>query len=401
MKYFILIIISFIFIINIAFSQELQEYAPRAIPAPLNKKIDVNSFKVNIIGNILNKPIILTPENLGEWGKIYLNVIPPENYFSSAIVDISLDSGYLWETLTKSFYYEFEPEDKKTYILCVRISTNDDAGMKIFNEYPVTYLKNPEQHYSELVKNIFSIAFDNKDPSLFMKYFSNSYADSDDNRYEEIEDKFNMEFKKYSNIKFTLKNFEINRIDSAKFKVVFDWTKSSEYRENNNVEHYFGKSVYIFENDFIIQTGGDPIFFDSSAVKQLSKDYGVLKGGTVNLIPDESFDFSTEYFHKKETLKGDIGVKKNGNTLSLYVPGGAIQDMGIIQISEISEAPETGYSESAAVVIGHSYCLRNNNNRYAKLQVTYVEGAEVGQTSILVSINWIYQENESRILKPQ
>ncbi|MFH1288634.1 MAG: hypothetical protein ABII25_08065, partial [bacterium] len=199
----------------------------------------------------------------------------------------------------------------------------------------------------------------------------------------------------------TLKNFGVNRLDLSKFKVVFEWTKTSRKKEGNTVEHLFGKSAYIFENDLIIRTIGDSIFTGSPGEKQIAENPGILKGGTVNLIPDESFEFLTESFYKDNVLKGDIGIKKEGGILSLYVPGGMIQDMGIIQISEIEEAPETGYSASVPVVIGHSYCLQDGNNKYAKLQVTYVEGAEIGQTSILVAINWIYQEKESRILKPQ
>lgn len=228
-----------------------------------------------------------------------------------------------------------------------------------------------------------------------MKYISNSYVD-----YEEIEDKLNSEFKKYDNIKFILKNFEIGRLDQSKFKVAFEWTKTSRKKDENTVEYLSGESMYVFENDIIIQMGGDSIFADSAATKQMPKDPGMLKGGTINLIPDESFEFSTENFYKDNTLKGDVGIKKDGNTLSFYVAGGVIQDMGIIQISEIEEAPETGYSESVPVAIGHSYCLRDNNDRYAKLQVTYIEGSETGQTSTVVSINWIYQEKKSRVLKP-
>lgn len=265
----------------------------------------------------------------------------------------------------------------------------------------LSFNENPEKHYSELIKSIFSLTFNNKEPSLFMKYVSNSYTDSDNNHYEDIEDKLTSEFEKNDNIKFTLKKFEVNRLDSLRFKAAFEWTKASRKKDGNTVEHAFGKSMYIFENDLIIKTGGDSIFTGSLSKKQTSENPGVLKAGTINLIPDESFEFSTESFHKDNILKGDIVIKKDGNALSLYVPGGVIQDMGITRISEIEEAPETGYSDSAQVIIGHSYCLRDGNNKYAKLQVTYVEGGEISQTSVLVSINWIYQEQESRTLKPQ
>ncbi|MFH1287203.1 MAG: hypothetical protein ABII25_00705, partial [bacterium] len=62
-----------------------------------------------------------------------------------------------------------------------------------FKKYPVTYVKNPEKHYSDLIKSTFSLTFSNKDSSLFMEYVSNSYTDPEDNRYEEIEDKLNLE----------------------------------------------------------------------------------------------------------------------------------------------------------------------------------------------------------------
>lgn len=228
-----------------------------------------------------------------------------------------------------------------------------------------------------------------------MKYISNSHID-----YEETENKLSLEFKKYDNIKFILKNFETGKLDSSKSKVTFEWTKTSRKKDENTVEYLSGESMYVFENDIIIQMGGDSIFADSAATKQIYKDPGMLKGGTVNLVPDESFEFSTENFYQDNTLKGDIGIKKDGNTLLFHVAGGVIQDMGVIQISGIEEAPETGYFESAPVAIGHSYCIRDSNNKYAKLQVTYIEGSETGQTSTLVSINWIYQEKESRVLKP-
>ncbi len=73
--------------------------------------------------------------------------------------------------------------------------------------------------------------------------------------------------------------------------------------------------------------------------------------------------------------------------------------MGIIQLSEIAEAPEEGYIDYAPVIIGHSYTVRNNAGRYAKLQVTYIEGAEVGETSVLVNFNWIFQERDIRRLR--
>lgn len=253
----------------------------------------------------------------------------------------------------------------------------------------------PEKYYLELTKKIFSLTFNNKDPLLFMKYISNSCPG-----HEEIESKLNLELKKYDNIKFILKNFEIGRLDSSKSKVTFEWTKTSRKKGENTIEYLPGKSIYVFKNDIIIRMGGDSIFANSDATKQIYKNPGVLKGGTINLVPDESFEFSTENLYQDNTLKGDIGIKKDGNTLLFHVAGGVIQDMGIIQISEIEEAPEAGYSESVPVAIGHSYCLRDNNNRYAKLQVTYIEGSETGQTPAVVSLNWIYQEKESRVLKP-
>ncbi|MDD5771966.1 MAG: hypothetical protein PHX78_00705 [bacterium] len=405
MRYILLHTILFTFLINAAFSSDLSVIQTNKISqiqlALADNKLDLRSFKINLAGRILNQPIILTPENLGEWGKIYFEVIPPDNYSSTLSIDISIDAVTFRKTSKNSFYFEFEPEDNKTYIITMRVLTNDNAEIRTFREYPITFIRFPEKHYSQLIKNIITIAFNNKDPSAFLKHLSNTYTDPENNRYDEIEDKLNLEFKKYSNIKFTIKNFEISRLDSVKFKVTFEWTKSYEKNDGNNIENIFGKSIFIFENDLIIQTSGDSIFMDSSVNKQLSANSGVLKGGTVNLTPNESFEFLTETFYKNDRFKGDIAVKKDGNFLSLYVPGGVIQDMGITALSEIKEAPETGYSEETQVIIGHSYCLRNNNNRFAKLQITYVEGSEIGQTSVLVSINWIYQEKECRILRPQ
>lgn len=405
MRYLLLQLILPALLVNTAITADISLLKPDKSShtelASADNVFSLNSFKINIVGRNLNQPITLTPDNLGEWGKIYFEVIPADNFSSNFSIDVSIDSGLVWKPLQKSYYFEFEPEDDKTYLIGIRVLSNDNAAIRLFKECPITYIKYPEKHYYGLIKNIITIAFNNKDPNSFLKYVSNSYTDPENNRYEELEDKLSLEFKKYNNIKFTLKNFEISRLDLAKFKVMFEWTKSYDIIDSNSQENIFGRSIYIFENDLIIQTTGDSIFHDPSKNKQSSMDAGVLKGGTVNLISNESFEFSTEIFYKDEALKGDLAVKKDGKYLSLYVPGGVIQDMGIIQLSEIKEAPETGYSEEAQVVIGHSYCLKNHNNRFAKFQITYVEGAEVGQTAIFVSINWIYQEKESRILRPQ
>ena len=398
-------IILFIVLINVAFPYDRN--ATRSIETSQivldssDLKLDLSAFKIKIVSRILNQPIILTSGNLGEWEKIYFNVIPPDNYSSSFSIDVSMDSGNVWNPIKEPFYFEFYPDENRTYVISIRVLTKDNAGIKAFNKYPISYIKSPEIYYPDLIKKFIAYTFNNKEPSFFLKYISNSYSDSKNNRYDEIEDKLDLEFEKYNNIKFSLKKFNVVRSDLAKFKVSFHWTKSYENKANNTIENIFGKSVFIFKNDLIIKTGGDSIFFNSAKNMPSSIVSGILKAGTITLIPDESFEFSSEIFYKGDKLKGDLGIKKDGINLSLYVPGGMIQDMGITPLSAIKEAPETDYHNEAPVIIGHSYCLRNSNNRYAKFQITYVEGAEIGQTSFLISINWIYQEKESRILRPQ
>jgi hypothetical protein len=100
-----------------------------------------------------------------------------------------------------------------------------------------------------------------------------------------------------------------------------------------------------------------------------------------------------------------LGVIKNasnqpiGANFFLPVERPFIQDMGSILLSEITQAPETGYLYSMQNIwIGYSYCILTAEGKYAKLSVDdltwdYREG---GMPFAWMRFEWVYQSEGGR-----
>jgi hypothetical protein len=87
-----------------------------------------------------------------------------------------------------------------------------------------------------------------------------------------------------------------------------------------------------------------------------------------------------------------------GGIFSLPGQFPVFQSMGPIPLSEILEAPESGYFPQVAVSPGFSYCVVTAENKYAKLYIVDMDfgNRSEGQPYVWIRFDWVFQPDGSR-----
>lgn len=121
---------------------------------------------------------------------------------------------------------------------------------------------------------------------------------------------------------------------------------------------------------------------------------------------EQGFDFSAEKVYQvgsqwsdypEIVSKIDLGLSDGWVCASPTISGmdtlgNEIKDMGAVELSEVVEAPATGYTTDwIEPIAGHVYCLITQDNKYAKVKFTSVDSGNV-----IVTFDWVYQPNGTR-----
>lgn len=131
-----------------------------------------------------------------------------------------------------------------------------------------------------------------------------------------------------------------------------------------------------------------------------------LTSGSVTLEDEQGFDFSAEKVfqvgsqwsdYPEIVSKIDLGLSDGWICASPAISGtdtlgNEIKDMGAVELSEVVEAPATGYiTDWIEPIAGHVYCLITQDNKYAKVKFTSVD-----PDNVIVTFDWVYQPDGSR-----
>lgn len=95
---------------------------------------------------------------------------------------------------------------------------------------------------------------------------------------------------------------------------------------------------------------------------------------------------------------GDFFIADRGEDSIIHVfdsPG--ILDMGAVSLESITEAPESGYAETAPPIEGHSYAVRSLG-KYGKFCIEDIKSAAEYDwiTATEYEIEWVYQPDGTR-----
>ena len=144
-----------------------------------------------------------------------------------------------------------------------------------------------------------------------------------------------------------------------------------------------------------------------SGIDTLSSD--IQWSGSSMMIP--AFDFSEARIRYAEISTAEtmldlaLDVQSSGNLpygamFTLYGNRPFIQDMGIVSLEEITEAPETGYvSLLLNIGVSHSYCILTADGRYARIHLNDVDWdtRPFGTPYAWIQFEWQFQPDGGRV----
>jgi len=132
-------------------------------------------------------------------------------------------------------------------------------------------------------------------------------------------------------------------------------------------------------------SGGVPLFqgFDFSEARVRYADEALL---------ETSLDLSLEVL-----TAGNIAT---GAAFTLYGDRPFINDMGLVNLEDVQEAPETGYvSYLINIIAGHTYCVVTADGNYAKFFIMDMDWGNYGGGIAFawIKFQWQYQPDGGRV----
>ncbi len=137
-----------------------------------------------------------------------------------------------------------------------------------------------------------------------------------------------------------------------------------------------------------------PLAVPIGAAPELPSGYATIRDWDQE---NEAFNFSLGEVTSEEGV-GDFFIADRGEDSIIHVfdsPG--IIDMGAVPLDSITEAPESGYQETAKPIEGHSYTMRSLG-KYGKICIEDIfSPAEYDWITVTeYEFEWVYQPDGTR-----
>ena len=134
-----------------------------------------------------------------------------------------------------------------------------------------------------------------------------------------------------------------------------------------------------------------PVALPVEANSELPSDYATIRDWDQ---AHEAFSFSLGEVTSEEGV-GDFFIADRGEGSIIHVfdsPG--IIDMGDVPLDAITEAPESGYQETAKPIEGHSYTMRSQG-KYGKIRIEDIFSPQLRSVTEY-EFEWVYQPDGTR-----
>lgn len=358
-------------------------------------------------------------------------------------VNITTDGKTSWQAATLSkdgtFIFSFKPKVNTAYDLYVEVLDTTGKNNKVDETHKLLTIS--DLNMMDEVKAVLDKmveAYDNEKPMQFMTYVSPDFAGDD----VVLERAIRKDFTAFDNInlRYTISTIASDPKGRIAVSILYDRSLIStkdgkSYRDKGTTQFVFEASsgtlkvwsmkvplifglsdaanvatgaTYIAGNTQIIivdANGNTALKPFSEAIKIIQQDGEVSQEKSVTLRATSFNQFEGFIFADEErtsetegnNLIGDFALLPEGpQMIVIFLHAGVtIAPMGDKKLSEITEAPDTGYMQFAQGREGSSYAIKLTNNTYGAFEIVSITGGGGGSGTVL--IKYKYQPNGSLV----
>ena len=352
-----------------------------------------------------------------------------------ADVRITLDEKKTWQKADLSsdgaFSFAFTPEMEKTYVIYVEIT--DTRGKTNDVEATRKEVSLSEENITGAVRAVLDgmlAAYMDENPQAFMAFVSRNFAGDD----MILDRAIRLDFSAFDNINI---RYNLNTVATdAKGMIYVSLTYNRMVISAKSGESFTdrGTTEFVFEagsQNPLVFSMKNPLIFGLSLAAEVATGTVIDPGNPPVVVVDDRGNVGV--LPLSEVLDGgsaDNDAVESGNSISLIAPfqppigftfadgdvaevsgdfvitgggeapdfgygflqnGALIQDMGMVSLNDVTEAPASGYSngtfggglEAIELYEGHTYAFQMSGPRYGLLyvrSVTYTVGVDVRMT---------------------